>query len=88
MGAAALDACEVAYSALACVADRSPDVLRQRYGLEALDAGPIELLEGVARSRGFLGRGGQLDVDRAADVLLRELRSGKLGRISFEQPGD
>ena len=88
IGRAAFDAFDVAYFALAFLAERYPDVLRQRYRLEALDAEPIELLEGVARSRGFLGRGGQLDVDRAADVLLRELRSGKLGRISFEQPGD
>ena len=36
----------------------------------------------------FLQRGGRVDLERTAEVLLRELRSGNLGRISFELPED
>ena len=42
----------------------------------------------MARARGLLQKGGVLDLERAAEVFLRELRAGKLGRISFETPED
>jgi ribosome biogenesis GTPase A len=32
--------------------------------------------------------GGKIDLNRAAEAFLRELRAGKLGRISLEEPGD
>ena len=43
-------------------------------------------LEGVARSRGFLLRGGLTDTERAARIVLDEFRGGKLGRITLEVP--
>jgi ribosome biogenesis GTPase A len=30
--------------------------------------------------------GGGIDLHRAAEAFLRELRAGKLGRVSFEEP--
>jgi ribosome biogenesis GTPase A len=87
IGNAAFDAFDVAFFALGFLRDRYPAILRERYRLEASGAEPNEMLEGVARARGLLLRGGRLDLDRAAEILLRDLRSGKLGRISFEQPG-
>jgi ribosome biogenesis GTPase A len=44
------------------------------------------LLEQAARKRGFLISGGEVDLERMANVLLDEFRSGKLGRITLEQP--
>ena len=61
-------------------------MLTKRYKIPVGGLETAELLNGIARGRGFLGRGGRLDIDRAADVLLRELRTGQLGRISFERP--
>jgi ribosome biogenesis GTPase A len=86
IGKAAFDSTQVAHFALGFLADRYPEQLRARYRLEALDAEPDELLAAVARARGLLKPGGRLDLERAAEVFLRELRSGKLGRISFEEP--
>lgn len=48
----------------------------------------VEWLEAVGRRRGALRAGGHVDLDRAADVLLRDLRAGRIGRISFERPSD
>jgi ribosome biogenesis GTPase A len=50
-------------------------------------AGP-EILDALGRKRGFLKRGGVVDTERAAEILLRELRSGDIGPISFETPAD
>ena len=45
-----------------------------------------ELLEAVAKKRGFLLSGGVIDTERAAAIVLDEFRGGKIGRISLEAP--
>ena len=45
-----------------------------------------ELLDAAARKRGYLVRGGDVDLDRMAAALLDEFRGGKLGRVSLETP--
>ena len=50
------------------------------------DASPYDLLCAVARKRGFLVSGGELDTARAADILLDEFREARIGRITLELP--
>ena len=45
-----------------------------------------EKLDWFARKRGFLIKGGEPDLNRAAITLLKEFRDGRLGRISLEKP--
>ena len=45
-----------------------------------------ELLEVVARKRGMLISGGEVDTERAASMVLDEFRGAKLGRITLELP--
>ena len=65
---------------------RYPTLLTARYGfaLDGLD-GP-GLIEAVAKRRGCLVKGGGLDREKAALILLDDYRSGTLGRISLETP--
>ncbi|NBU59685.1 MAG: ribosome biogenesis GTPase YlqF [Betaproteobacteria bacterium] len=44
------------------------------------------LVEAVARRRGFLVKGGGIDLEKAALTLLQDYRDGALGRISLETP--
>ena len=60
--------------------------LTQRYKLKTLPAEAADLLDEIGRRRGCLGPGGVVDSYRAAEVLLRDLQSGKIGRVSFERP--
>jgi len=88
---AAFDYLDVAGFAATFLATRYPDLLRIRYGLEIpanelVPREPMELLETIGRGRGLLRQGGIVDLQRTAETLLRELRSGKIGRISFEEP--
>jgi len=46
------------------------------------------LLSEIARRRGGLRPGGEVDLHRGAEVLLHELRDGKLGRLTLETPAD
>jgi ribosome biogenesis GTPase A len=41
-------------------------------------------LEGVAEKMGAIGKGGSLDLDKAAELLLRDFRAGRLGRITLD----
>ena len=45
-----------------------------------------ELLKIIAKKRGMLISGGEVNTERAAIMLLDELRSAKLGRITVEMP--
>ncbi len=71
------------------LAARYPKALAERYKLtpEAGAAG-FALLEQAAKKRGFLISGGQPDLERMANILMDEFRSGKLGRITLETPED
>ncbi|GAB2725686.1 ribosome biogenesis GTPase YlqF [Halomonas garicola] len=46
------------------------------------------ILSEIARKRGGLRAGGVADLHRGAEVLLHELRDGKLGRLTLETPAD
>jgi len=66
-----------------------PETLAARYKLpdaSALaDMGDYELLCLIGKKRGFLISGGEINTERTADMLLDELRSSKLGRITLDR---
>ena len=47
---------------------------------------PYELLEAIGRKRGLLVRGGEVNTERCAIMLVDEFRACKWGRISLERP--
>ena len=78
---------ELASHLMAYLGGQYPDALLQRYKVEAEpeDAG-FTLLEKAGRKRGFLVRGGGVDTERMARILLDEFRGGRLGRFTLELP--
>lgn len=68
---------------------RAPETIVSRYGVaipEVCDFLGYELLRQAGRKRGFLLRGGEIDTERMARILLDEFRGGVLGRITLETP--
>lgn len=63
-----------------------PELLKSRYQIDHLPATDWEFIELAARKRGFLKKGGYVDSERMYEILINELRSGKIGRISLETP--
>ncbi len=60
-----------------------------RFKLEDIsldDVDSYELLQIIAKKRGMLVSGGEVNTERAAIMLLDEFRSAKLGRITVEMP--
>ena len=63
-----------------------PALLTERYKLDPAGQEPYALLEEIGRRRGMRIRGGEVDTERAAAMLLDEYRGGRLGRLTFELP--
>lgn len=65
-----------------------PSNLLQRYGLEdsALQLSSEEILDQIALNRHALLKGGIPDVERIYAVVLNDIRSSRLGAVSFEKP--
>ncbi|MDX1804174.1 MAG: ribosome biogenesis GTPase YlqF [Alcanivorax sp.] len=63
-----------------------PALMRERFKLDALPDQGVPFLETIGKQRGCLGRGGHVDFDRTATLLINEYRSGKLGQITLETP--
>lgn len=82
-----IDIEELAAFLMTLLWSRYPETVRQRYKIDMPEDTPgYMLLEEAGRKRGFLLSGGEIHTERMAKVLLDEYRSGKLGRITFEEP--
>ena len=46
----------------------------------------LAILEAVGKRRGFLRKGGVVERDKTAVMLLDELRGGRLGRVTLDEP--
>ena len=69
------------------LAVQAPQAIIGRYGVtipEESDFLGYELLQQAGKRRGFLLRGGEIDTERMARILLDEFRGGVLGRITLE----
>ena len=69
------------------LAVQAPQSIIERYGVtipEESDFLGYDLLQQAGRRRGFLLRGGEIDTERMARILLDEFRGGVLGRITLE----
>ena len=63
-----------------------PALLQDRYKLDEIPDTEIEFLEAAAKQRGAIMAGGRVNLHKICEILLTELQSGKLGRISLETP--
>lgn len=66
---------------------RYPAAVAAFYGLKEMP-GEADLVEAIGRRRGFLGKGGIVDMQRAAERLIHDLREAKFGPITLETPSD
>jgi ribosome biogenesis GTPase A len=82
----AIDLGDVGMAAVAFLQQRYPTALGDRYQVDP-GGEPLQVLERIGRVRGCLVRGG-VDYTKAGEVVLNDLRSGKLGRLSLEVPED
>ncbi|MCD8390310.1 MAG: ribosome biogenesis GTPase YlqF [Firmicutes bacterium] len=79
----------LAYSLCDYLKENYPAELAERYKLTDIsDAEGYEILEMIGRKRGCVISGGEIDTERAANLVIDELRASKIGLITLETPDD
>ena len=77
----------LSYSLCEFLRDNYSDLLCARYKLDSVDGlEGYDILEKIGRKRGFVISGGEIDMERAANMILDELRAAKIGNITLEKP--
>lgn len=61
-----------------------PELLKDRFNINLSD-NPLENMEEIARKRGAIMRGNEIDYSRVTDIILDEFRKGTIGRITLEK---
>ena len=62
-----------------------PEVISERYQIGKHEE-PVKVLEEIARVRSCLLKGNELDISKAASILMEDFRSGRLGKLTLEFP--
>ena len=82
-----LDVVTLSYALIAHLNKIEPDAIKNRYKVEIAPKESSDMIfDKIARKRGFIISGGEIDDLRTAQILLDEFRGGKLGYISVESP--
>lgn len=68
------------------LSDHHPEVLLDTYGIEKIEETPWQTLQAIARKRGWLLKG-EVDENRTMRTFIQDIRSSRLGRITWEMPG-
>jgi ribosome biogenesis GTPase A len=77
------DSLELSVWLLNWLINNRPGMVGERYKVEEIGE-PLVVMERICKKRGFIIRGGQLDMEKGANILLAEFRGGKLGKITLD----
>ena len=62
-----------------------PEKLEERYGITELDDDLVEAYDVIAKKRGALGRGGIADYEKVSNIIVKDLKNGYFGNITFDR---
>ncbi|MBQ6216629.1 MAG: ribosome biogenesis GTPase YlqF [Erysipelotrichaceae bacterium] len=62
-----------------------PGKIAERYGV---NEDGDHLLEAIAKEKLWLSSNGQIDIAKAVDLILKDIRSNKIGRITWQDAGE
>ncbi len=83
MNDANLDFSDMAAELIGELSVKYPELLRERYGVDASKGVP-EILDGICARRGFITKGGEFDYERCAAGVIDDFRKGRIGKIILE----
>jgi len=80
-----VDVAELALEAIKYFSENHPEDLINRYRLDSIDGKtPLEIMEDIGKKRGVIMRGGELDYERIAKIIISDFRKGYLGKYTLE----
>ncbi len=62
-----------------------PNILKERYGIEALNDDIVSDLEAIGKKRGCLIKGGEIDYDKVMNLIMNDIKSGYIKGITFDR---
>ncbi len=83
-----VDLTDVALHLIGQLAQLYPQNLSDRYKIETQGKTSQEIFDVIAQKRGFLLRGGEIDVERCSKAVLDDFRKGKMGKITLDLPNE
>lgn len=86
IGDNAIDKEEIAYYLLEYLIKNYPERIKERFNIELEEKETMDVLESIARKRGAIISGGNINMQKISDIILNEFQNGKLGRITIELP--
>ena len=78
---------DLAFEAVIFLKNNYSGNLSERYGVDEDDE-TLEIMDAIAAKRGCLKRGAMTDYEKLAGIILDDFRSGRIGRITLEKPGE
>ncbi|WP_373896244.1 ribosome biogenesis GTPase YlqF [Virgibacillus natechei] len=66
--------------------ERYPDLIEERYAINRDMEDMWEIFTAIGKQRGALESGGDVNFEKVSDIVLGDLRSGRLGAITLESP--
>lgn len=63
-----------------------PTLVEKRYGIEINDDTGLDVMSKIAKKRGCIIRGGEVDYTKVCGIILDEFRKGVIGNITLELP--
>ncbi len=68
--------------------EKNPQIFMERYKLQDFSNDNVEVLDNIAKSRGFLLNKNNYDYDRVYKAVLDDFRKQKLGKVMLDFPKD
>jgi ribosome biogenesis GTPase A len=79
---------DIAVYGLRFLERRYPKRLEERYGIDSLPEAIVEVFDKIGTQRGCLISGGGIDYDKTSDLIVRDIRGERLGKLTFDIPGE
>ncbi len=80
-----LDINALVLASIAYIVDLYPKALKDRYRVDIVED-LEQIQQQIGKNRGFLSKGGAVDLERTNRMFLNELRGMKIGAMSYERP--
>lgn len=84
-----LEKTELAYELLKILLNEYSENIMQRYKLESLETNTdnptLEIMEKIGQKRGAIVSGGRISLEKTANIILDDFRTGKIGQITLEK---
>ncbi|WP_077621981.1 ribosome biogenesis GTPase YlqF [Sediminibacillus massiliensis] len=77
---------DIAVFILRFLGENYPEIMENRFKISRNQEDMEEIFSDIGKARGALESGGKVNFDKTADIVIRDLRTGKLGRITLEDP--